>query len=103
MVGLCGDESHQSFAPEHGHGTRAAMVAACAADSKTAEKRHRTRGDAGRMGPSAPPGSNIVTNRFPDQPRALIYHTQRVQPATAASETRQIALVTRSWRPLPAP
>eukprot|EP01043_Picozoa_sp_COSAG02_P054314 COSAG02_NODE_6132_length_3778_cov_194.586794_1_plen_173_part_00 len=55
MVGLCGDESHQSFAPEHGHGTRAALVAACAADSKTAEKRHRSRGDAGRMGPASPP------------------------------------------------
>lgn len=67
---VCGDigggESHHSFAPGHVCENPANLAADCADDSKSTKDRHRSRGDARSMGPSALPGSSVVNNRSLD-------------------------------------
>jgi hypothetical protein len=54
--------------------------------------RHRSRADAGGMGPNTLHGLNAVAECCSDQPRALSCRIQRGQPTTAASERRQFGL-----------
>lgn len=63
---------------------------------------HCSRADADSVRPSVLPGSNTTINRSPDQPWALSCHTQRVQPATAASQRRPIGRRSPDLRRLPA-
>lgn len=78
---------------------RAALAPCCRrhgdrADENAQKNRHRSRADAAGMSRRALPGSNTTINRSPDHPWTLSCRSQRLQPATTASDKRSIGLRT---------
>ena len=70
---------------------RAALAPCCRrngerADEKRTEKPPPLHADAAGMSSRALPGSNTIINRSPDRSWTLICRSQRVQPATTASD-----------------